>query len=140
MLLSEVGALALSRQEPPWRSLRLCERWLLQFPKFVPRRLLDYWQRSGKVDSEMSYEIIITLNEKPELEEQVDRLSEEAWPEFLRHANTHHWSSLFSTFADYQLLLYDPEDGLLAVGLTVPLIWDGTRDDLPAEMNTLVDR
>jgi hypothetical protein len=87
----------------------------------------------------MSYKII-TLKQRPDLAEQVDRLSEEAWPEFLRHANTHHWSSLFSIFADYQLVLYDPEDGVLAVGHTIPLIWDGILADLPDEMNAIMDR
>jgi hypothetical protein len=87
----------------------------------------------------MSYEMI-TLKQGPDLEEQLNRLSEEAWPEFLRHANTHHWSSLFSTFADYQLILYDSEDGVLAVGHTIPLIWDGTLEDLPDEFNAIMDR
>jgi hypothetical protein len=87
----------------------------------------------------MSYEII-TLKQRPALAEPVDRLSEEAWPKFLRHANTHHWSSLFDTFADYQLILYEPEDGVLAVGHTIPLIWDGATEDLPEEMNAIMDR
>ena len=85
----------------------------------------------------MSYEII-SLRQKPDLAEQVNRLSEEAWPKFLRHANTHHWSSLFDTFADYQLILYEPEDGVLAVGHTIPLIWNGTTEDLPEEMNAIM--
>jgi hypothetical protein len=89
--------------------------------------------------SEMSYKII-TLKQRPDLAEQVDRLSEEAWPKFLRQHNTHHWSSLFSTFSDYQLVLYDPQDGVIAVGHTVPLSWDGTIEDLPVEINGVMDR
>jgi hypothetical protein len=84
----------------------------------------------------MSYEIV-TLKQGPILQSQWTAW---AWPKFLRHANTHHWSSLFDTFADYQLILYEPEDGVLAVGHTIPLIWDGTLEDLPEEMNAIMDR
>ncbi len=38
---------------------------------------------------------ISTLAERPELEGQVDRLTREAWPEFLLHAHVRYWSSLF---------------------------------------------
>lgn len=87
----------------------------------------------------MSYEIV-TLSRKPSLAEQIDRLSDEAWAEFLRHANTHHWRELFGAFADFQVLLCAPGDKVIAVGHTIPFVWDGTIEDLPSTMNEIMER
>ena len=83
---------------------------------------------------------IFTLAEKPELEPQIDRLSDDAWPEFLRHSTNRHWHSLFEIFAPYQLLFCDPDDTLVAVGHTVPLLWDGSEADLPATIDEIIIR
>ena len=83
---------------------------------------------------------IATLAEKPELEGQVDRLTREAWPEFLLHAHVRHWGSLFNVFAGCQILLCDDADTVVAVGHTIPFTWDGTADDLPPDMNTIMER
>ena len=87
----------------------------------------------------MSYEIT-TLSQKPYLAEQIDCLSDEAWAEFLRHANRRDWCSLFSIFADFQVLFCAPGDKVIAVGHTIPLIWDGTINDLPSTMNEIMER
>ena len=52
----------------------------------------------------MKYETI-TLNRNPLLAEQIDRISDEAWVEFLTHNGIRHWRSLFATFSDFQVLL-----------------------------------
>ena len=87
----------------------------------------------------MSYEIA-TLSQKPHLADQIDRLSDEAWAKFLPHAKTRHWRSLFSIFADFQVLFCAPGDKVVAVGHTIPFIWDGTVNDLPSTMNEIMDR
>lgn len=87
----------------------------------------------------MSYEIV-TLKQKPYLKEQIDRLSDDAWAKFLPHAKTHHWRELFNIFADFQVLLCNPTDLVIAVGHTIPFIWDGTIKDLPSTMNEIMDR
>ena len=51
----------------------------------------------------MSFEVA-TLKQRPDLEEQVDRLAQEAWPTFLLHGVITHWESLFDDFAEYQSL------------------------------------
>ncbi len=43
----------------------------------------------------MKYETI-TLNRNPLLAEQIDRISDEAWVEFLTHNGIRHWRSLFA--------------------------------------------
>jgi len=87
----------------------------------------------------MSYEIV-TLSQKPYLADQIDCLSREAWAKFLRNANTLHWRSLFSAFADFQVLLCAPADNVIAVGHTIPFIWDGTINDLPSTINEIMER
>jgi hypothetical protein len=81
-----------------------------------------------------------TLKQRPELEPQIDVLSKCAWPVFLLHGNSNHWDSLFLTFADFQILLCDPSDKVIAIGHTVPLVWDGTPDDLPETIDGIVVR
>ena len=53
---------------------------------------------------------IITLNHKPDLKPIIDIINRQAWPEFLLHSNVTNWSSLFTTFAHYQILAFD-DDG-----------------------------
>jgi hypothetical protein len=81
-----------------------------------------------------------TLKQRPDLSEQVNRLNGKSWPTFLLHGDITHWGSLFDVFADYQLLLCEPGDTLIAAGHTVPFVWDGTPDDLPSTMAGLMER
>ena len=80
------------------------------------------------------------LVHRPELESQVDRLSQQAWPTFLLHGNAGHWGSLFQEFAPYQILLCEPADTVAAVGHTVPLVWDRSDADLPTDLETVLVR
>jgi len=81
-----------------------------------------------------------TLKRKPELAEQIDRLAWEAWPTFMLHADTPHWGSLFDTFAGFQILFLDPVDTLIALGHTIPFVWDGTLEDLPPTIDEVMER
>jgi hypothetical protein len=83
---------------------------------------------------------IHTLAQKPELSDRIDQLSDESWPVFLKHGNIDHWSWLFELFPEYQLRLCDAAGDLLAVGHTLPLIWDGSLSDLPATMEAILLR
>jgi GNAT superfamily N-acetyltransferase len=84
---------------------------------------------------------VTTLQQRPDLERHIDRLSQEAWPKFLLHGNMRYWSELFSTFAGYQILLYSPEeDSLIGVGHTIPFVWDGATSSLPADMDAIMVR
>ena len=83
---------------------------------------------------------IYKLSQKPALIESINLLSRKSWPEFLLHGDVRHWSALFDKFRDYQLLFCDDEDTLIAVGHTVPLCWDGTNEDLPDDIDTILKR
>jgi hypothetical protein len=81
-----------------------------------------------------------TLERRPELADQVNRLAGEAWPAFMLHADTPYWDSLFDTFARFQILFCDPADTLIALGHTIPFVWDGTLEDLPPKIDEVMER
>lgn len=81
-----------------------------------------------------------TLERRPYLAEQVGRLAGEVWPTFMLHADTPYWDSLFDAFAGSQILFCDPADNLIALGHTIPFVWDGTLEDLPPTINEVMER
>jgi hypothetical protein len=85
-----------------------------------------------------------TLRERPEREDEFDRLSDVSWPRFLRQRDAlgygQYWPQLFTTWADWQLLLIDGMGPTIAVTHAVPLVWDGTADDLPASIADILGR
>ena len=87
----------------------------------------------------MSFETT-TLAQRPDLEDQLHRLNGVSWPTFLLHGDITHWGSLFGEFAEYQILFCEPTDTLVAVGHTIPFVWDGTVNDLPPTMAELMER
>jgi len=84
--------------------------------------------------------VTFTLAERPDLEPQIDQLSAAAWPVFLLHSTNRQWHLLFEMFAPYQLLMCDPDGTLIAVGHTVPFLWDNTLADLPATIDDIISR
>jgi len=80
---------------------------------------------------------VVTLSQRPELGKHIDRISRVAWPEFMLHADTCYWGSLYTAFDDFQVLLSDPGRTVVAFGHTIPFVWDGTPEDLPDEIDRL---
>jgi GNAT superfamily N-acetyltransferase len=70
---------------------------------------------------------IVLLSSTPSRAEEVSRLNDSSWPEFLLHGDVRNWSSLYTKFADFQLLFLEQE-ALVGAGLTVPCAW---HPDLP---------
>jgi GNAT superfamily N-acetyltransferase len=87
----------------------------------------------------MKFEVA-TLKRRPELAEQVERPAGDAWPTFMLHADTPYWDSLFDTFAGFQILFCNPADTLIALGHTIPIVWDGTLEDLPPTIDEVMER
>jgi hypothetical protein len=83
---------------------------------------------------------IKTLAECPNAASEIDLISKEAWPEFLLHGDVAGWRSLFDVFADFQILFFDQENTLAAVGHTVPITWDGSNQDLPENISAIIQR
>jgi len=81
-----------------------------------------------------------TFAQQPEVRHHIERLSGEAWPTFLLHGDVDHWHLLFEMFPEFQLLLFDSADTLIAVGHTVPILWDGSLSGLPRTIEEIVLR
>jgi hypothetical protein len=85
-----------------------------------------------------------TLRERPELEDEFERLGEEGWPRFMRQRDElglgQHWSKLFGDFADWQFVVCDSFDRVVACGHSVPFVWDGTPADLPESVAEIMER
>ncbi len=79
---------------------------------------------------------IQTLSQRPDLVEQVDRLHELTWPRFVFHGHTPDqsgalWMPLLRRFPDFQIVVLDEADRLIAAGHTIPFAWDSTVSGLP---------
>lgn len=85
-----------------------------------------------------------TLRERPELEDEFERLGAEGWPPFMRQRDElglgRHWPRLFDDFADWQFFVCDSFDRVVGAGHSVPLAWDGTAGDLPESMAAIMER
>lgn len=81
-----------------------------------------------------------TLSGRPDLEKQVKEINRESWPKFMLQNDIEYWHLMFGVFSPYLVLLCDSQDNLLGAGLAVPLTWDGTPDDLPAQIGTGLQR
>lgn len=85
-----------------------------------------------------------TLRERPEREDEFDRLSDVAWPRFLRQRDAlgygQYWPHLFTTWADWQLLLIDGMGPTIAATHAVPLVWNGEAADLPDSIADILRR
>jgi hypothetical protein len=86
--------------------------------------------------------VSVTLAERPDLAGAFDALSHAPWPEFMHHAVVDGgvWRSLNTRFAAFQVALLDAAGELLAVGRTIPLVWDGTAGDLPEDYPAILTR
>jgi GNAT superfamily N-acetyltransferase len=84
--------------------------------------------------------IVKTLDSVPALKEPAGRLGDAAWPAFLYHNDVRNWRVLFTKFTRYQVCLCDAAGSLLAVGHTLPIPWDGTIDDLPQSIDSIIQR
>jgi hypothetical protein len=85
-----------------------------------------------------------TLRERPEREDEYERFHELSWPRFLRQHDAlgygDYWPQLFTTWADWQLLLIDGMGPTIAATHAVPLVWAGTADDLPSSIAEILRR
>ncbi|PYM28910.1 MAG: GNAT family N-acetyltransferase [Candidatus Rokuibacteriota bacterium] len=85
-----------------------------------------------------------TLRERPDLEDEFERLAEASWPRFLRQKDAlgygQYWPSLYTTWADWQLVLVDGMGPTIAATHAVPLVWSGTVEDLPSSIAEILSR
>ena len=62
------------------------------------------------------------------------------WPEYNQHGEVlnRYWGGLFDEFPEFQFVLHDDQDGVLAEGHTVPCAWDGTTEGLGEGIDEMI--
>lgn len=96
--------------------------------------------KSGTTDVRL---VTHLYRDRPELWERLTSLSEAVWPEYNRHGERLNafWPRLYDTFPEFQFVLYDEaSDEVLGEGHTIPCRWDGTLDDLPSGIDSLIEQ
>ncbi|MDP6039552.1 MAG: GNAT family N-acetyltransferase [Candidatus Latescibacteria bacterium] len=77
---------------------------------------------------------LVTIEEHPELEDQLEPLIQSVWPPFMLNdpvANKY-WGRLFSDFPECQIAMVEG-DSIIGAGNSVPISWDKSLEDLPDE-------
>ena len=76
---------------------------------------------------------LVSLGERPDLRGPLGDHNVSVWPEFMLHSAVanRNWDQLFEVWPDYQLVLLDADDRVLAAHNSAPLAWDGTDAGLP---------
>lgn len=81
-----------------------------------------------------SYYQLFTLAERPDLREQVGKLTGSYWPKFMtQNATTNTiWNCLYTDFPEYQFALLDTRtETVIGVGNSIALRYEGSLEDLP---------
>jgi len=92
-----------------------------------------------------------TVTERPDLTEPAWELTSDVFPEYNNHGDVlnRYWGRLTEELPDFQFHMVEPSrveadrvDGekILARARTIPLRWDGTVGDLPAEIDGAIAR
>ncbi len=83
-----------------------------------------------------------TLTEDPEYRHEFGRISHAVWPEFMHHDQKaeRYWNLLLTAFPDYQVLLSDEANQVVAVGHSIPLFWDGSIEGLPSGWDEAIEK
>jgi hypothetical protein len=77
---------------------------------------------------------LYTYEERPDLVAQVRAFIPKSWPEFMLHDPIagRLWDRMESTFPQFQFVLCDDGERVVAMGNSMPFAWDGTPHGLPA--------
>jgi GNAT superfamily N-acetyltransferase len=76
---------------------------------------------------------VATFAERPDLTAASEPIIDAAWHEFVLNDDVANrlWDRVESDFPDFQFLLLDADETVLAVGNSIPLVWDGRHESLP---------
>jgi hypothetical protein len=80
----------------------------------------------------MNYQMF-TYRQRPELVKAARGLVPTVWPEFMLHdpVGDRFWHRLGEDFPDFQFMLCGAGESVVAVGNSIPVVWDGTVEGLP---------
>ena len=83
-----------------------------------------------------------TAQERSDLAERARRDSYVVWPEYNTHGDVlnRYWSRMIDEFPQFQYVLYDDEtEEVLGEGHSLPCVWDGTIEGLPAGIDAVAE-
>ncbi len=83
----------------------------------------------------MTASTVVTLDKRPDLIDETDRMCSGAWPEFMVHdpVANQFFNRAYDTFPEYQSVLLDEAGKVIACGNAIPVTWDRTVEGLPLE-------
>ncbi|HEX3048992.1 MAG TPA: hypothetical protein VHY08_29890 [Bacillota bacterium] len=82
---------------------------------------------------------IITFDQRTDLRNRLWEINQTAWPKFLLQWDCPGWSSMFTTFAEYQVLLLSDDGDLMAYGHTFPIYWGKNLQKIPDNLERLTE-
>ena len=84
----------------------------------------------------------VTAAERPDLVEQAWVETADSIPEYNHHGDVinAYWSRLTTARPEFQFVLLDVGETILARGHSLPMRWDGTIEDLPAGIDGAIVR
>lgn len=76
---------------------------------------------------------IYTTAERPKFEDETYHINVSGWPNFMLEdpVADQYWGRLYTDFPAFQFVLCDEHDVIIAMGNSIPLVWDGTVEGLP---------
>ena len=85
---------------------------------------------------------VFTISQRPGLEDQARQMGAQIWPEFMLHdpIADRYWERLFTEFPDFQIVVCDAENRVIATGNTVPFSWSGTTEELPHGWDAVLEQ
>jgi GNAT superfamily N-acetyltransferase len=84
---------------------------------------------------------VVSYAERPELWQDTEAVSQAVWPEYNHHGdvlNPYWWKVALRISPEYQLVLCDEHDDVLAEGHTVPCAWDVTTEGLGDGIDAMI--
>lgn len=75
---------------------------------------------------------IYRVDERKDLEDQIDRITDIAWPEFMLHDDyaNEYFGYLYAWFPEFQFIMVE-NDKVVGLGNSIPISWDKELDELP---------
>ena len=85
---------------------------------------------------------VATLSRRPDLEDAAREIGASMWPEFMLQdpVADRYWDRLFAEFAEFQIVVCDSEDEVVAMGNTIPFAWNGLPERLPAGWDAVLEQ
>lgn len=76
---------------------------------------------------------LYSLRQRPDLVGPSDKVIGSVWPEFMLNdpVADRYWGRLTQEFAGFQFVLCDEADEIIAVGNSLPVVWDSRPESLP---------